>query len=60
MYFRECKLRVPQCAKNLSGCDVSLVVRPGTFRHRRGRTVVDLFAHEIQVVRRSWLGWCVY
>ena len=59
IYFRECRLHVPKRVRNLNGCMITLVVRPGPFRNRRGRTVVDLFANDIKVIRRTWFCWRV-
>ena len=36
VYNGECKLRLPSKAYSLAGCKVTLVVRPGMFRHSRG------------------------
>ena len=55
----ECKLRFPSSSRSLAGCYVTLVVRPGAFRHRRGQSTLDLYATEVQVIRRPWWTWCL-
>ena len=59
IYCRECKLQLTSKSYNLIGCLVTLNVRPGSFRYRRGRTVVDLLAEDVVVVRRPWYWWCL-
>ena len=55
----ECKLRYPSNSRSLAGCYVTLVVRPGAFRHRRGQSTLDLYATDAQVVHRPWWTWCL-
>ena len=55
----EVKLRLPSNSRSLAGCYVTLVVPPGPFRHRRGRSTLDLYATEVQVFRRPWWTWCL-
>ena len=56
--YGECKLRLPSM-RRLAGCYVTLVVRPGVFRHRRGRSTLDLYATEVKVIHRPWWSWCL-
>lgn len=58
VHWGECKLRVPRSHYDLTGCRATLNVVPGPFRHRKGRTVVDLFATEVKVVSWGW-GCCL-
>ena len=55
--YGECKLRFPSRARRLAGCYVTLGVRPGAFRHRRGRSTLGLYATEVKVVNRPWRSW---
>ena len=55
----EVRLRFPSNCRSLSGCYVTLTVRPGPFRHKRGRSTLDLYATEVQVIRRPWWTWCI-
>ena len=57
--YGECKLRFPSRARRLAGCYVTLVARPGAFRHRRGRSTLDLYATEVKVIHRPWWSWCL-
>jgi hypothetical protein len=57
--YGECKLRLPSNSRSLAGCYVTLVVRPGAFRHRHGRSTLDLYAADVQVIRRPWWTWCL-
>ena len=57
--YRECKLRLTSKNYNLIGCRVTLFVRPGTLRLRRGRAVVDLLAEDLVVHRRPLYWWCL-
>ena len=57
--YGECKLRLPSNARRLAGCYVTLVVRPGAFRHRQGRSTLGLYATEVRVVHRPWWSWCM-
>ena len=50
----ECKLRLPSKTRGLTGCKVTLVIRPGAYRHSRGKISVDLFATQVHVVHRPW------
>ena len=59
VHYRECKLRLTSRNYNLIGCRVTLNVRPGRLRFRRGRAVVDLLAEDLVVVRRPWYWWCL-
>jgi len=58
LMWNEVRLRYPMISRSLSGCDVTLGIRPGPFRHRRGQTTVDLYAVDVQVIRRPWWTWC--
>ena len=53
----EVKLRYPSNAWCLASCYATLVVRPRAFRHRRGHSTLDLYATDVQVVRRPWWTW---
>jgi hypothetical protein len=56
--LNEVKLRFPSNSRSLSGCYVTLTVKPGPFRHRRGRSTLDLYATDVRVVHRPWWSWC--
>ena len=55
----EVKLRFPSHSRNIGGCYVTLKVKPGPFRYTRGRATLDLYATEVQVIRRPWWTWCI-
>ena len=59
VHYSECKLRLTSKNYNLIGCRVTLNVRPGSLRFRRGRAVVDLLAEGLVVLRRPWYWWCL-
>jgi len=59
VHYRECKPRLTSKSYNLIGCRVTLNVRPGSLRFRRGRAVVDLLAEDLVVVRRPWYWRCL-
>ena len=55
----EARLRYPSNSKNLGGCYVTLKAKPGPCRYSRGRATLDLYAVEVQVIRRPWWTWCI-
>ena len=55
----EVRLRFPSTSRSLAGCYVTLTIKTGPFRHRRGRATLDLYATEVQVIRRPWWTWCL-
>jgi hypothetical protein len=58
LLWNEVRLRFPSTSRSLAGCYVTLEIRPGAFRHRRGQTTLDLYAANVQVIRRPWWTWC--
>ena len=58
LMWNEVRLRYPMVSRSLSGCHVTLGIKPGAFRHRRGQATIDLYAVDVQVVRRPWWTWC--
>ena len=59
LIHNEVKLRFPSTTRSLAGCYVTLTIKTGPFRHRRGRATLDLYATEAQVIRRPWWTWCL-
>ena len=57
--YGEVRLRFSSKSRSLAGCDVTCVVRPGAFRHGRGRSTLDLYATDLKVVQRPWWTWCI-
>ena len=54
VHYRECKLRLTSKKCNLHGYRVTINVRPGSLKCRRGRATIDLLADDVVVVRRPW------
>ena len=59
LIWTEVKLRYPSTSRSLAGCYVTLGIKPGPFRHRRGQATLDLYAVDVQVIRRPWWTWCL-
>ena len=59
LVWGEVRLRYPSRSRNVGGCYVTLKVKPGPFRYNRGRATLDLYAIEVQVIRRPWWTWCI-
>ena len=57
--WNEVNLRHPSTSRSLAGCYVTLGIKPGPFQHRRGQATLDLYAVDVQVIRRPWWTWCL-